>query len=101
MSGNGRKQLPVFIGANGRQQHGVDVLSPYTQYQSWLAETSGVLGCPVNCQYCFFQVDGYTPVQPQIGLSAEEIVAVLGDQETYLAEMPIHYGSKTDGFSTR
>ena len=96
-----KRTLPVFIGQVDRQKHQLDDQQPYTQYQTWLAETSGMLGCPINCQYCFFQLDGYTPVQPEVGLTPREIVDKLGEQPTYMPEMPVHYGSKTDAFSTK
>ncbi len=91
----------TFIGITAKRSHEINAQRPYTQYGSWLAETSGILGCPVDCKYCFFQVDGLTPVKPKMGLSPEEIVDKLKDQPTYSPTMPVHFGSKTDAFSTK
>jgi len=78
----------------------VDERSPYTQFQSWLGETLGVVGCPVDCKYCFFQLDGKTPAKPQKFISPQEMVENLREAPTYTEEMPVNYGSETDAFST-
>lgn len=78
-----------------------DKRSPYTQFQSWLGETLGVVGCPVDCKYCFFQLDGKTPAKPQAIISPQEMVEKLRGSPTYTEEMPVNYGSETDAFSTR
>lgn len=97
------KTLPqsTFISGANKSVHEINPERPFTQYQAWLAETSGVLGCPIDCKYCFFQVDGLTPVKPVRGLAPELMIAALKEQPTYLPNMPIHFGSKTDAFSTR
>lgn len=72
----------------------------YTQFQTWLGETKSAEGCPVNCTYCFFKLDGQTPKRPDINMSAQETVDSLASAPTYHPEMPINFGSQTDAFST-
>jgi len=79
----------------------VDKRTPYTQFQVWLGETGGAIGCPVDCQYCFFQLDGLTPVKPREGLTPQELVEELGNASTYAPNIPVNYGSETDAFATR
>lgn len=73
----------------------------FTQFQTWLGETKSVEGCPVNCTYCFFKLDGQTPLKPNIGMSPQETVDQIGQAPTYHEDMPINLGSQTDAFSTR
>jgi len=75
--------------------------SPYTQFQSWLGETRGVIGCPINCQYCFFQLDGKTPMRPEVAISPQEMIEKLRGVPTYTPDMPINFGAETDAFSSR
>ncbi len=72
----------------------------YTQFQTWLGETKSAEGCPVNCTYCFFKLDGQTPKRPDIGLTPQETVDLLGQAPTYHADVPVNFGSQTDVFST-
>lgn len=74
---------------------------PYTQFQTWLADTRGVVGCPIDCRYCFFQLDGQTPKRPRIDKSPKEMLDLLQDADTYHPEMPVNFGSETDVFSTK
>jgi DNA repair photolyase len=73
----------------------------FTQFQTWLSESGSVEGCPVNCTYCFLKLDGQTPRRPGVQWSPEETVRLVGDLPTYHPDMPIHFGSQTDAFSTR
>lgn len=77
------------------------IRKPYTQFQTWLGETKGVEGCPANCRYCFFQLDGQTPKRPAIGFSPQEVIDLLAQADTYHPGMPVHFGSQTDAFSTK
>lgn len=72
----------------------------YTQFQTWLGETKSAEGCPVNCTYCFFKLDGQTPKRPDINMSAQDTVDALGQAPTYHPDIPINFGSQTDVFST-
>lgn len=72
----------------------------FTQFQTWLGETKSSEGCPVNCTYCFFKLDGQTPKRPDIRLTPAETVAAITAAPTYHASMPVHFGSQTDAFST-
>jgi hypothetical protein len=72
----------------------------YTQFQTWLGETKSTEGCPVNCTYCFFKLDGQTPKRPDINMSPQETIDALGQAPTYQPEIPINFGSQTDAFST-
>ncbi|MDD4938428.1 MAG: hypothetical protein PHX34_05505 [Candidatus Shapirobacteria bacterium] len=74
---------------------------PYTQFQTWLADTKGVIGCPTDCQYCFLKLDGKTPSKPQINLSPEEMIKQLPKSHTYHSNIPINFGSETDIFATK
>ena len=73
----------------------------YTQFQSWLGETLGIVGCPLGCKYCFFQLDGKTPAKPQAFISSQKMIEKLCEAPTYTREMPVNYGSETDVFSTK
>lgn len=73
----------------------------FTQFPTWLGETKSVVGCPVDCKYCFFQLDGQTPIKPKINISPEETLKLLGKSYTYHESIPVHFGSQTDAFSTR
>lgn len=72
----------------------------FTQFQSWLGETKGIEGCPLNCAYCFFQLDGLTPTRPVQKCPPELLIQQIKSYYTYLEKMPIHFGSQTDIFST-
>jgi len=48
----------------------------FTQFQTWLGETKRTEGCPANCKYCFFKLDGLTPMRLQ-RLASPEIVLEL------------------------
>jgi hypothetical protein len=72
----------------------------YTQFQTWLGDTRGVVGCPLDCKYCFFQLDGKTPLKPRVDTSPEQMIAELKNTETYHPEMAVNFGSETDVFST-
>lgn len=73
---------------------------PYTQFATWLGETKSVEGCPANCRYCFLKLDGQTPKHPKILLTPKKTVDALSEAKTFHPEMPIHFGSQTDIFST-
>lgn len=73
----------------------------FTQFQTWLGETKGIEGCPVDCGYCFFQLDGKTPTRPQQRTSPEQVLHQLKFSPTYFENIPVHFGSQTDAFSTR
>lgn len=75
--------------------------SMFTQFQTWLGETKGTEGCPVNCKYCFFKLDGLTPMRPQQLASPELVVEQLRLAPTYQETIPVHFGSQTDAFSTK
>lgn len=91
---------PLYRGQGLIPEQFVNQRSPYTQFQSWLGETLGVVGCPVDCKYCFFQLDGKTPAKPKEFMNPRELVDQLCKVPTYTKEMPINYGSETDVFST-
>ena len=74
---------------------------PYTQFQTWLGDVAGMEGCPIDCKYCFFQLDGKTPAAPQASLSPHDLVKALSKQLTYIPKMPVNFGSQTDIFSTQ
>lgn len=73
----------------------------FTQFQTWLSETRSSEGCPVGCTYCFFKLDGQTPKRPEITMTPEATVASIANAPTYHPDMPIHFGSQTDAFSSR
>jgi len=73
----------------------------FTQFPTWLAETKSVEGCPLDCQYCFFQLDGQTPIKPKINISPKETLNLISEAYTYHPEIPLHFGSQTDVFSTK
>ena len=73
----------------------------FTQFQTWLGETKGVEGCPINCQYCFFKLDNLTPTQPKEINPPEIILEQLKLAPTYQENIPVHFGSQTDAFSTK
>lgn len=73
----------------------------FTQFQTWLGETRGVEGCPVNCTYCFFKLDGMTPARPRQLTTPEDVIAKLRLSPTYQENIPVHFGSQTDVFSTK
>lgn len=73
----------------------------FTQFQTWLGETKSVEGCPTDCKYCFFQLDGQTPIKPKINISPEKTLDLISKTYTYHSEMPLHFGSQTDAFSTK
>lgn len=75
--------------------------STFTQFQTWIGDTRTVEGCPINCQYCFFKLDGQTPKKPQIFITPEESLRRLLETPTYHPDMPINFGSQTDVFSTQ
>lgn len=79
----------------------IDKRLPYTQFQTWLADTSGSVGCPIDCKYCFLQLDEQTPTRPQIHKNPQELLDLLKETPTYHPEMPINFGSETDVFSTK
>ena len=72
----------------------------FTQFQTWLGETRGIEGCPVNCGYCFFKLDGMTPMRPQQRTSPDQVIQQLKFAPTYSENIPVHFGSQTDAFST-
>lgn len=72
----------------------------FTQFGTWLSESGSAEGCPVNCTYCFFKLDGQTPKQPVIMLEPAETVRTIGTLPSYHPEMPLHFGSQTDAFAT-
>ena len=73
----------------------------FTQFQTWLGETKGIEGCPVNCKYCFFMLDGLTPMRPLRLTSPEIVLEQLRFAPTYQKNIPVHFGSQTDAFSTK
>ena len=73
----------------------------YTQFQTWIADTRGMVGCPLNCKYCFLQLDGKTPIRPHEDIPLEQMISELKNVETYHPNMPVNFGSETDVFSTR
>lgn len=73
----------------------------FTQFQTWLGETRGIEGCPVNCGYCFFKLDGMTPMKPQQLAPPEEVIKQLRLAPTYFENIPVNFGSQTDVFSTK
>lgn len=75
--------------------------SPFTQFQTWLGETKGVEGCPVNCTYCFFKLDGLTPIKPKQINTPEEMLKLLPLSSYYQESIPVNFGSQTDVFSTK
>lgn len=72
----------------------------FTQFQTWIGDTNVVEGCPVNCQYCFFKLDGQTPKKPEIYLTPEDSLLKLSELSTYHPDLPVNFGSQTDAFST-
>lgn len=75
--------------------------TPFTQFQTWLSETKGMVGCPLGCEYCFLQLDGKTPMRPSANMNQNELLSKLAASNTYHPDMPINVASETDVFSTQ
>lgn len=99
---------PLYqIGVPGNPERGQGIdpevfdRDTYTQFQTWLGETKSSEGCPVNCTYCFFKLDGQTPKRPDILMSPEDTIEAIADAPSYHPNIPVHFGSQTDAFSSK
>lgn len=73
--------------------------SPTEQHSSWLA-SNPVIGCPMNCAYCFLRPEGLNKTKPRVLFSPDEAITDLLESEFYTKDIPIATGTRTDYFAT-
>jgi DNA repair photolyase len=71
---------------------------PLQYHDTWLA-IDPVIGCRLNCQYCYLRLANWTGVAPQKLFSAEEIITMLHSNRYFIPhKTPLAVGTTTDIF---
>jgi DNA repair photolyase len=71
---------------------------PIQYHDTWLA-IDPVIGCHLNCQYCYLRLVDWTGVTPQKLFSAEEIIRMLQSHHHFIPhKTPLAVGTTTDMF---
>ena len=73
--------------------------SSVEQHASWLA-SNPVVGCPMNCAYCFLRPEGLNSIKPRVLFSPENALMELTASEYYTTNVPVAVGTRTDFFVT-
>jgi DNA repair photolyase len=67
------------------------------QDETWLT-IDGVVGCKMNCKYCFLQLYGQTPRAGEVIANPNDLIGTMLDFPTYHEDAYIMIGSETDIF---
>lgn len=95
-----RMQAPRGASAPKRlnRTHPEYTYAPIAYHDSWLS-IDPILGCSLNCQYCYMRAPGWTGVRPQRDLSLEYILSLLREYPYFVAsETVLSFGNQTDPF---
>ncbi|MBE2266925.1 MAG: radical SAM protein [Anaerolinea sp.] len=72
--------------------------APITYHDSWLS-VDPIIGCRLNCQYCFMQSTGWTAVKPERLYTVAQIVDMLLAHRYFIPhETILVFGNQTDSF---
>lgn len=77
----------------------INIKSLTEQHASWLA-SNPVIGCPMNCAYCFLKPAGLNGIKPKILFSSREALDSLTSSKFYREDIPVATGTRTDYFAT-
>ncbi len=67
-------------------------------HDSWIS-VDPIIGCQMDCQYCFMQIAGWTRMRPSRLRSVPEIVDMLLGHKYFVPHRtPISFGNQTDPF---
>jgi DNA repair photolyase len=70
--------------------------APITQHDSWLS-VDPIVGCRMNCAYCYMQVAGWTGVRPELLSDIESVTqAMLAHRYFVPHETILSFGNHTD-----
>jgi len=71
---------------------------PIQYHDSWLS-IDPVIGCKLNCQYCYLRTVNWTGVKPQRVASIDEIIQMLHASRYFIPhKTPLSIGNATDSF---
>src|SRR5262245_34696501 len=74
------------------------VYSPIAQHDSWLS-VDPLVGCSMNCGYCYMQATGWTGVRPELVMSIPAIFEKLLAHPHFIPnETVLSFGNHTDPF---
>jgi len=72
--------------------------APLAYHDSWLS-VDPIIGCRIDCQYCFMQVTGWTGVRPERLFTVPEIVDALVSHRYFIPHQTVlAFGNQTDPF---
>lgn len=72
--------------------------SPIADHDTWIS-VDPIVGCQLDCQYCYMQLAKWTAVRPQLALSVSEIVDKLLTHKYFTPHQTVLcFGNQTDPF---
>lgn len=72
--------------------------APIAYHDSWIS-VDPIIGCRLNCQYCYMQMTSWTGVKPQITYTISEIVDLLLNYKYFIPHQSvISFANQTDSF---
>ena len=72
--------------------------SPIAYHDSWIS-VDPIIGCQLNCQYCYMQMTSWTGVKPQNVYSITQIVDMLVNNKYFTPHKTVlSFGNQTDAF---
>ena len=77
----------------------IDMQSSTEQHTSWLA-SNPVVGCPMDCAYCFLKPSRLTHVKPKVLFTVSRAIDDLLRSPFYTEKIPVATGTRTEYFST-
>ncbi len=74
------------------------VYEPIAYHDSWLS-VDPIIGCRLDCQYCFMQSSHWTAVNPEHRYTVPEIIDILTTHQYFVPhETVLSFGNQTDSF---
>src|SRR5262245_48858350 len=74
------------------------IYKPLAYHDSWLS-VDPIIGCRLNCQYCYMQPTHWTAVKPEYLYTVSEIVEMLIKYHYFVPDQTvIGFGNHTDAF---
>lgn len=72
--------------------------SPIQYHDSWIS-VDPIIGCQLNCQYCYMQMTNWTGVKPQLVYSIPQIFDLLINYKYFIPHKTVLcFGTQTDSF---
>ncbi len=72
--------------------------NPIAYHDSWIS-VDPIIGCQLNCQYCYMQMTNWTDVQPEVIYSVPQILKMLLEHKYFTPHQTVlSFANQTDPF---